>query len=133
MSIATQKSLALMKKNGWKPWIVERFIGKGKFGVRRDLYHIIDILGYDDKEKQFVGIQSTTMNQRKDHITKLLNDEREYVEFWLSTGSRLELWCWRKLKVKKKDGKFGKTERWTPKIDIITKEMLDESDEENKS
>lgn len=130
MSIATQKSLKKMRNENLTPWIVEKFIGIGKMGRRQDLYNIIDILGYDQDEKQFVGIQSTTMNQRKDHLQKLLVDEKERTEFWLNTGSRLELWCWRKLKQKKKDGSYSKAYKWVPKIDVITLKMLEEANEQ---
>lgn len=121
MSIATQKSLDKMKKENLSPWMVERFICAGKFGIRRDLYHIVDIIGIDASKApaQFVGIQSTTLNQRTEHLKILLEDQEEHTKLWLSTGARLELWCWRKLKRKLKGGGYAKNYSWEPKIDII--------------
>ena len=128
MSIATQKSLALMRKKNLSPWIVERFIKTTGFGIRKDLYNIIDIIGIDPEDKSFIGIQSTTLGQRKDHLTKLLVDEEENSRRWLETGSKLELWSWRRLKIRKKDGSYSKKYRWEPKVDKITLEMLENPD-----
>ncbi len=124
MSKATQKSLEKMRKEDLSPWIVERFVGIGKMGIRKDLYNIIDIIGIDPTTKKFIGVQSSVLGQRTEHMKKLTEDCAEMSKLWLSTGSTLQLWSWRKLKKRKKDGTFSKVYTWEPKIDEIKIEDL---------
>lgn len=126
MSIATVKTLDLLRKNNFIPEMVERFVKAGRFGIRKDFLGIIDIIAIDISKKpaQFLGVQSTTLSQRKSHLKTLLEDQAENSKLWLSTGSRLQLICWRKLKRKNKDGKFSKVYTWEPKIDEIKIEDL---------
>jgi len=125
MSIATQKSIARMKKFDWNPWMVERFLPGGAFGIRRDLYHIIDIIGMNP-QKGFIGVQSTT-TARTSHLLTLLIDQHDHSRDWLLAGAQLELWCWRKIKRKKKDGSFSKLSVYVPRIDVITLDLLEEA------
>ena len=135
MSIQTQKTLEYMRKLKLGPQIVERFIGKGKFGTRHDYLGIIDIIGIDSSKNpaQLIGVQSTSLGQRTPHLKTLLEDQAENSKLWLSTGSRLQLICWRKLKKKNKDGKFSKVYTWEPKIDEIKIEDLKFKDASDQS
>lgn len=126
MSIQTQKTLEWARKQALSPWMVERFIGIGVAGRRVDYLNIIDIIGIDQTKTpaQFWGIQSTSLGQKNPHLKILLEDQAESSRLWLSTGSKLFLVCWRKVKKKKKDGSFSKVYTWEPKIDEITLDML---------
>ena len=134
MSIQTTKTLEWMRKQNLAPQIVERFIGVGKFGVRKDFLGILDIIGFDQTKTpvQFWGVQSTSLGQKNPHLKTILEDQAENSRLWLSTGSKLFLVCWRKVKKKKKDGSFSKVYTWEPKIDEITLDMLKFNKEEKK-
>lgn len=82
-------------------------------GTRRDLFGFIDIIAIDTDA--IVAIQACTQTG-KAHREKIL--DCEYSLAWLKTGNKIELWVWRKIKVKR----GGKAVRWTPKIENITVE-----------
>lgn len=135
MSIATQKTLDKLRHDLWEPWIVERFLKSGPIGngIRRDFFHIIDVVGMNPA-KGLIGIQSTT-TQRTSHLYTLLIDEAKHSRDWLECGQGrtfLELWCWRKLTPKKKDGTYSKKKIYCPKIDVITIDIIDEANRRYK-
>ena len=85
--------------------------------VRQDLFGIIDIIALDP-ERGVVGIQSTG-NDFANHMTKLTVEKAQECADWLRTpGTGLELWAWRKVKVKR----GGKAEVWAPRIRVLTLE-----------
>lgn len=100
MSSPTQRTLALLKKEGWIAGIVERWIARAF--KRIDLFGIIDILAM--KEDKLVGIQTTSGSNVSAHITKALAESR--LEQWLKTNNGFEIWGWRKV------GKKGKRKLW---------------------
>lgn len=112
----TQRTLRAMREQGRVCAIVEKFnYYAGPFGRREDLFGIIDILALDP-QKGVLGIQSAGQDFSK-HLKKLLEDKSSECITWLSTpGTGLELWGWRKVKLKK----GGKAERWMPRIKKIT-------------
>lgn len=106
---ATQRTLRYIRAQGGLCDIVERFNPYGgKFGVRHDLFNIIDIIMLDPTEG-IVGIQSCGQSFAE-HDRKIL--ESEYAVEWLKAGGKLRLVSWRK--VKKKRG--GKQMIWAPRI-----------------
>ena len=83
----------------------------GPFGVTQDLFGIIDILALDP-ERGVVGIQSCT-TRFAEHERTILVDHAQETHDWLSTpGTALELWGWRKVKVKR----GGLAEVWAPRV-----------------
>lgn len=108
----TQRTLAALRKQGRACDIVERWLGlAGKFGVRKDLFNIIDIIALD-RYTGVVGVQSCGQSF-SEHWKKLTEEQAESSRLWLETpGTTLELWGWRKLKVKR----GGKAMRWTPRV-----------------
>jgi hypothetical protein len=85
------------------------------------LFGFIDLIVLDP-EQGIVAIQSCG-NSFKQHLDKILNSEcTEFVIEWLSSPSKpkLELWAWRKVKLKR----GGKAMRWKPRIKEITMEDL---------
>jgi hypothetical protein len=96
--------------------IVERFNQHvGPYGIRQDLFGIIDIIALDP-ERGVVGIQSCGSDFAA-HEQKILVDRNQESYDWLSTpGTVLELWGWRKVKLKR----GGTAMRWQPRVREFT-------------
>lgn len=105
----TQKTLKLLKDQGWECGIVERWIPGAN--IRRDLFNIIDIIAcLDDR---LVGVQSTSWGQRGPHLRKIHSEHGAATEMWLKTGAELWLVSWKKVK------QGPKRFRYEPHIDLI--------------
>ena len=109
----TQRTLALLKNEGFTAGIVERFIKFGQFGKRIDLFNIIDIIAI--KPGELWGIQSCGQAFAEHDKTIL---EHENTPKWLEAGGKLQLIGWRKLK----KVRGGKAMHWVPRIKIYTLE-----------
>lgn len=106
----TQRTLKAMRNYGRICGIVERFNPyAGKYGKRKDLFGFIDILVLDP-EKGVIGIQSCG-SSFKAHIDKMMGERNEAMYEWLQHNP-VELWGWRKVKLKR----GGKAMRWRPRI-----------------
>lgn len=112
----TQRTLRHLKEKGRICGIVEKWNQyAGPCGRRQDLFGFIDIIALDP-EKGIVAIQSCGQ-AFSEHYKKIVDTEcTENVIAWLNSGGKIELWGWRKLKLKK----GGKAERWFPRIQEIT-------------
>ena len=123
----TQRTLALLKKQGLPCEVVEKWISYhkqpgqvGPPGIRKDLFSIIDILALD-YDRGVVGIQTCSGSGYSAHYQKITVDNRENTAMWLNTpGTALEIWAWRKLK----KVKGGKATEWKPRIVEITIQEL---------
>ena len=104
----TQRTLRYIREQGWIAEVVERFNPyAGKFGKRKDLFGIIDIIALG--ENSIIGIQSTGQ-AFKEHDEKILQEP--LTREWLKSGGRLMLISWRKVKL----FRGSKAMRWQPKI-----------------
>lgn len=114
----TQRTLKALRARGLKSAIVEKFNAHvGPFGIRQDLFGIIDIIALDP-ESGIIGVQSTGQDFNG-HKKKLMEDRHQECVDWLNTpGTTLELWGWRKKKVKR----GGKAVRWFPRVATLTLE-----------
>lgn len=114
----TQRTLKSLREKGLKSAIVEKFNRfVGKCGIRQDLFGIIDIISLDPNTG-VIGVQSTGQDF-SGHKKKLLEDRSKECRDWLSVpGTSLELWGWRKVKLKR----GGKAIRWKPRVAHITLE-----------
>ncbi len=110
-----------LRNQGRRCAIVEKWNAHvGPFGVRQDMFGIIDIIALDP-ERGVVGVQSCGQAFAA-HMRTLTVTRYQESHDWLSTpGTVLELWGWRKVKVKR----GGKAMVWRPRIKIITLEDLD--------
>ncbi len=106
----TQRTLAAMREAGRICGIVERFNAHaGPFGIRQDLFGFIDIIAIDPVQG-IVAIQSCGQDI-SGHVKKLTEERNEAVWRWLKHAP-LELWGWRKVKLKR----GGKAMRWRPRV-----------------
>lgn len=116
----TQRTLKLLREQGYKSAVVERWLRyAGQFGKRQDMFGIIDVLAINSEGD--LGIQCCAGSVQS-HLTKLLEEKNQECYDWLSCPHRrLEIWGWRKLL--KKRG--GKVKYWAPNIVEIVLEDLD--------
>ena len=104
----TSKTLKYLRDMGYEAGMVERYLSyAGKFGVRKDLFGIIDIIAMGSET--IVGVQSCGQSFRE-HDRKILASPLAIM--WLECGGLLWLVGWRKLKLKR----GGKAMRWKPRI-----------------
>jgi len=112
----TQRTMRELRNQGRVCAIVEKwnqFVGP--HGIRQDLFGIIDILALDP-ERGVVGIQACGSDFAA-HMRKITDERHQETHDWLSTpGTSLELWGWRKVKLKR----GGKAMRWKPRVREIT-------------
>lgn len=110
----TQRTLKAMREQGRICGIVERFNAfVGAHGIRIDLFGFIDIITLDPVDG-IVAIQSCG-SSFSEHVEKLTEEKNEYVFEWLKYA-KVELWGWRKVKLKR----GGKAMRWKPRIADFT-------------
>lgn len=106
MSIATVRSLALLRKCGFHATMVERWIPAGQFGLHKDFFGFGDILAFRPSEPGNLVIQSFTTKVSY-HVALLSDPLFEgkpnpvpgLLREWLTPGMfrRFEMWSWRKL------------------------------------
>lgn len=94
MSSPTQRSLALLKKEGYVPWITEHFNSFGN--VRVDLYGFIDIVALKSGEVGILGVQTTAASGLSARVHKILGIPAYHL--WLECGNRIWVMGWRKEK-----------------------------------
>ena len=114
----TQRTIRALKDQGRRCAIVEKGNSHvGPHGIRQDLFGIIDVLALDP-QRGVVGVQSCG-GDFSAHLRKLTEERSQETLDWLSTpGTTLEIWGWRKIKLKR----GGKAERWAPRVREITLE-----------
>ena len=114
----TQRTIRELKAEGRILDICEKWVRNPKIpggGFRKDLFGFLDIIVLD-RVDGIVGIQSCGQSW-KAHVDKIMDSEcTENVIEWLMCGARLELWGWRKLKLKR----GGKAMRWKARVAEIT-------------
>lgn len=114
----TQRTMRHLRERGNICAVVEKWNQHaGPFGIRQDLFGIVDILVLDP-ERGFIGVQACGTDYAK-HLRKLTEECSQACIDWLSTpGGKLEIWSWRKVKL----ARGGKAMRWQPRIREITME-----------
>ena len=112
---ATQRTLRALREQGLVCAIVEKWNPYGgPHGIRQDLFGIVDVLALDPR-RGFVGVQCCS-GAFAAHMRKMTEEKAQECIDWLKTpGSVLEIWSWRKLKVKR----GGKAMIWQPRIHIF--------------
>lgn len=116
----TQRTIRALKEQGGICAVVEKWnpYGGGGHGIRQDLFGIIDVLLLDPG-RGVVGIQCCAGSGFSAHWTKLTVERAQETTDWLSTpGTALEIWAWRKTKVKR----GGIAMRWEPRVQEVRME-----------
>jgi len=118
----TQRTLKALRAQGFKCAVVEKWNAfAGPHGIRQDMFGIIDIIALDPA-RGVVGVQSTG-TAFSEHHKKLTEEKAQECIDWLSTpGTALELWGWRKLKVKR----GGKAMRYQSRVKVYTLDDFDD-------
>jgi len=99
-----------MREQGRICGIVEKFNHHvGEFGIRQDLFGFIDIIAIDPVNG-IIAIQSCGQDFAG-HIRKMTEERNDAMYQWLQHAP-VELWGWRKVKLKR----GGKAERWKPRV-----------------
>lgn len=112
---ATTKTLEALRGYGYSVDICERFLGfAGKFGQRKDLFGMFDLIAMKPGEGIY-GIQCFTTAWTA-HEAIILGERKLDALRWIQSYGHIELWGWRKLKVKR----GGKAVRWTPKVKTVS-------------
>lgn len=107
----TSRTLQYIRSQGWEADKVEQFNPyAGKFGQRKDLFGIIDIIALGEHPGA-IGIQSCGQDFAA-HDRKILESPLSLL--WLEKKNTLILIGWRKVKLKR----GGKAMRWMPRIKI---------------
>ena len=109
----TQRTLRALRDAGRICAIVEKWNAHAR--IRQDMFGIIDIIALDPVFG-VVGVQSCGQ-AFAEHHRKLTEEKVQECLDWLGTpGTALELWGWRKVKVKR----GGKAGIWEPRVKVYT-------------
>ncbi len=106
----TQRTLALLRKEGYTVAISEKFNYYIK--IRQDLFGWIDICAIHPDKKGVLGVQTTSGSNLAARVKKAI--ALDSFKVWLQAGNRAEFHGW----VKK--GARGKRKLWTVNKRIIT-------------
>jgi hypothetical protein len=121
MGSATQRTLSLLKKNGWRYEIVEKWNSFTK--QRKDLFGFIDILCITDIRT--IGVQSCG-TAFADHHKKIMSSPD--LQLWLQNRD-LYLIGWRKLKKVGNRTYFPRIRQYFPDLtykDLTEDQFLDD-------
>jgi hypothetical protein len=112
MNSPTTRSLALLRKEGWRAAVVERWNAHAR--VRQDLFGFIDILAMD-MDGNLLAIQATSASNQAARLKKIQSSPvRAVAKDWLQRNS-LEVWGW---------SKRGNRKLWTVTRTPVTLFML---------
>lgn len=114
----TSRTLDALRAQGMRAEVVERWNPHSR--TRHDLFSFIDIVAIDQQQGAIVGIQATAAAVQA-RRRKIIEECSEAAHAWLNAGGRIEVWGWRRLKVKR----GGKATRWTPRTIEITAADID--------
>lgn len=88
----TQRTLAELRKNGYLPWVVEKWNHYAK--IRQDLLGCVDVLAF--RKGAVLGVQATSGSNVSARVAKAKAEPR--LRVFLESGCSFEVWGWRKLK-----------------------------------
>ena len=117
MTSPGQRTLQRLRKDGYMVAVVEKWNAHAR--IRQDLYGFIDVLACHP-EHGFLAVQACSGTDTARRLKKIKEERRENAINFLKAGGRIEVWGWRKLKVKR----GGKAVRWEPAIKTVTLEDL---------
>jgi hypothetical protein len=86
----TSRSLKILRKDGYKAQVVEKFNPYGR--VRVDLFGFIDIVAIKEGESGVTGVQTTSATNLLARYKKIL--EIPESKLWLETGNKIIIHGW---------------------------------------
>jgi len=108
MTSPTQRSIKMLKEDGWAVAIVERWNPYAR--IRQDLFGFADLVAIkEDQPAMFVQTTSGSNLAARRH--KILENKEAHIA--LKAGIVIEIHGWRKVKVRR----GGKATRWEAKIE----------------
>ena len=111
----TSRSLEYCRKLGLLAGVVEKWNPHAK--IRQDLFGFIDLIVLDNDG--VTGIQATSGSNASARVKKILAEPR--AKQWLEAGCRIEVWAWKKKKIKRGGVAF----RWVLDRRPVTLEDFD--------
>ena len=93
----TQLTLKRLREQGYVAEVVERNVTSY---IKKDFIGCIDILAFNPKTKDMIGVQATTGANVSARVKKA--DANELIPLWLKMGFRFEVWGWAKYGAKNK-------------------------------
>ena len=111
----TQRALAHCKKQGWVAGITEHWNQYAH--IRQDLFGFIDLVVL---RGELLAVQVTSGSNVAARVTKIKAEPR--AKAWLQCGGVIEVWGYRKVKVKR----GGKAVRWELRVVPITLEDFED-------
>ena len=106
----TQRSLKLLRSEGWLCQVVEQTIHAGKLVFKRDLFEIGDIIAI--KAGATLLVQTTSASNYSAHLRKIF--DAQHFTAICEAGWRVELHGW------SKKGPRGKAKRWECRREELT-------------
>ena len=113
----TQRSLKLLRDQGWTVEVVERWNAYTK--TRKDLFGCIDLVAL--RHGELAGIQ-TTAGPGSARIAKIKAEPR--MVKWLEAGGTLYVHGWRKVTTYKANGKRALVKKWGCRVIKLTLDDL---------
>lgn len=110
MSSPTQRTLALLRKNGYFAQVVEKTIPR--IFTKVDLFGCIDVVAIRADVQGVYGVQCTSASNQASRLKKILASEE--MRCWVRAGNHLEVHGW------SKKGAKGKRKLWAPNILAVT-------------
>ena len=92
MSSPTERTLRALRKDGWVPAVVEKWIPQAR--RRQDLFGFIDIIAI--KGTNTLAVQATSYSNVSARVTKI--QQHENLPHVLAAGWVVQVWGWRKVK-----------------------------------
>ncbi len=111
MASPTSRTIEALKSEGWITGIVEKWNPHAR--IRQDLFGFADILAASPDRMPKL-IQTTSGSHVSSRVEKIIAEPRARTA--LLSGFVIEVWGWRRLKVKR----GGKAVRWEPRIVSVT-------------
>jgi hypothetical protein len=109
------RTMAKLRADGWTVDVVERFIGWGQFGTRKDYLGFADLIAC----KPGVGILAVSCCGTRSFAPHLAKHRTSpELRVWLASGGRFQIWGW------DKKGAAGARKLWTARVEEHTVESL---------
>lgn len=122
---------ALARYHGERVIVSNREHFEHNTGRRADAYGILDLDVISLSSPITRGIQACDLGKDwQNHIDKFRYERMRECEMWLSSSYRtLELWGWKRIKARKKDGSYSKQYQWIFEVQNVTLEFLREEED----